>query len=480
MKKLLTFSLPIFLVAYHLGMVHSAAFSSLNLDTNWDTFQCANENPIVDEKTIILTATGLNWPQDLFCLALRKNLKVSGGYEISTQLVNVAPRSGERNIGFAFNVKDENSYDYAYLRYLRSDCTVVEYGHVEKGTLGTKNSHLPCQKLSGNGWHIFRLSVNVNRDVDAYINGKKVGSFHAYFTSRGFGGVLVANGFNNVAEFRDFDISPQLADQDTNSPPAINPDKKLTIKAVELQNENEMRTKIKFFQPDELDHYTRCSTAIKHESNITLTFRIQRDDSYHNSYIKYRRLDSNKNEVFHFNTGNNTDHTNVVYDGRFLKCNGNGRGDNQCNNLPEGQPIPATIYEIDFNPRYGKAYSNQWFRNKYTISTTYYALVDECQGNIYRTPQQKGACAITENQNYAFHERCHCPNMPVSTCKSHCDNDDNCKGYVFLPSYGCQTATTSSCASGCNKHNKGSIGALVFDSDLLSDSYDGCYIKSIA
>jgi len=223
MKKLLTFSLPIFLVAYHLGMVHSAAFSSLNLDTNWDTFQCANENPIVDEKTIILTATGLNWPQDLFCLALRKNLKVSGGYEISTQLVNVAPRSGERNIGFAFNVKDENSYDYAYLRYLRSDCTVVEYGHVEKGTLGTKNSHLPCQKLSGNGWHIFRLSVNVNRDVDAYINGKKVGSFHAYFTSRGFGGVLVANGFNNVAEFRDFDISPQLADQDTNTPPAINP-----------------------------------------------------------------------------------------------------------------------------------------------------------------------------------------------------------------------------------------------------------------
>ena len=116
LKKLLTFSLPIFLVAYHMGMVQSAAFSSLNLDTNWDTFQCANENPIVDEKTIILTATGLNWPQDLFCLALRKNLKVSGGYEISTQLVNVAPRSGERNIGFAFNVKDENSYDYAYLR----------------------------------------------------------------------------------------------------------------------------------------------------------------------------------------------------------------------------------------------------------------------------------------------------------------------------------------------------------------------------
>ena len=109
--------LSILLVGYHLVMIQSAAFSSLDLDTNWNTFQCANENPIVDEKTIILTATGLKWPKDLFCLALRKNLKVSGGYEISAQLINVAPRSGECNIGFAFNVKDENSYDYAYLRY---------------------------------------------------------------------------------------------------------------------------------------------------------------------------------------------------------------------------------------------------------------------------------------------------------------------------------------------------------------------------
>jgi len=220
-KRFLTFNLPILVVAYHLAMVHSAAFSNFNLNTNWDTFQCANENPIVDEKTIILTATGLNWPKDLFCLALRKNLKVSGGYDISTQLVNVAPRSGNRNIGFAFNVKDENSYDYAYLRYLRSDCTVVEYGHVSKGILGTVNNHLPCQPLSGNGWHFFKLSVNATRDVDAYINSNKVGSFHSHFTSRGFGVVLVANGFNTVAEFRDFDISPQLADQVTNSPPEV-------------------------------------------------------------------------------------------------------------------------------------------------------------------------------------------------------------------------------------------------------------------
>ena len=115
-KKLCICPIFVLVVAFYVDIVQSSAFSSFNMDTNWDTFQCANENPTVDEKTIILTATGLNWPQDLFCLALRKNLKVSGGYDISTQLVNVAPRSGNRNIGFAFNVKDENSYDYACLK----------------------------------------------------------------------------------------------------------------------------------------------------------------------------------------------------------------------------------------------------------------------------------------------------------------------------------------------------------------------------
>ena len=93
----------------------ATGLASFDLETNWNTIQCANQNPIVDEKTIILTATGLLWPRDLFCLALRKNLKVSGEYEMSSQLLNVA---GNQSIGFAFNAKDENNYDFAYLRYI--------------------------------------------------------------------------------------------------------------------------------------------------------------------------------------------------------------------------------------------------------------------------------------------------------------------------------------------------------------------------
>ena len=44
--------------------------------------------------------------------------------------------------------------------------------------------------------------------MNAYVNGRVIRTFEAHFTTRGFGGVLAENGFNNIAEFRNFDISP--------------------------------------------------------------------------------------------------------------------------------------------------------------------------------------------------------------------------------------------------------------------------------
>ena len=46
------------------------------------------------------------------------------------------------------------------------------------------------------------------KNINAYIDEKLVGSFIGKFVTRGFGGVLAENGFNNVAEFRNFDIAP--------------------------------------------------------------------------------------------------------------------------------------------------------------------------------------------------------------------------------------------------------------------------------
>ena len=72
---------------------------------------------------------------------------------------------------------------------------------------------LSCVSLSARGWHSLKLSLSRGGDADVYVNDQKIGSFHSTFTTRGFGGVLVRNGFDNIAEFRNFDIAPKLVDE---------------------------------------------------------------------------------------------------------------------------------------------------------------------------------------------------------------------------------------------------------------------------
>ena len=67
--RYLPFFLLLWIVAYQVENAVTASFSNFNLETNWDTYLCANENPIVDEKTIILAATGLK-SDNLPCIAL--------------------------------------------------------------------------------------------------------------------------------------------------------------------------------------------------------------------------------------------------------------------------------------------------------------------------------------------------------------------------------------------------------------------------
>ena len=127
-----------------------------------------------------------------------------------------------------------------------------------------------------------------------------------------------------------------------------------------------------------MKHFSKCPSSTNKDAKLKLSFRIQRDDSSHSSIISYRRLDTNKDEYFKFDWGY-TDHTNVVYDGKNLTCTGNVNFI-QCNELPINQPVPATIYEIDFNPRNGDAHQNKWTRNEYTIQTNYYEKVKACAG----------------------------------------------------------------------------------------------------
>ena len=107
--------LLLWIATFQVEYGNATSLSSFDLETNWDINLCANENPIADEKTIIIVATGLK-PENLPCIALRKNLKISGKYEISSQLINIGPPIGERNFGLIFNAENDRNYDFAYLR----------------------------------------------------------------------------------------------------------------------------------------------------------------------------------------------------------------------------------------------------------------------------------------------------------------------------------------------------------------------------
>jgi len=209
--------LVLYVAIFDVGIVYGTSFANFDMETNWDTYLCANENPIVDEKTVILVASGLT-SGTLPCLAMRKNLKISGRYQISSQLINVAPPIGQRNFGLVFNAKDENNYEFAYLRYIDAQkCTAVVHGYVEKGNVPVDLATSDCLEIQMNSWNSLRLTVNEKSidfpdltNINAYIDKKLVGSFKGQFVTRGFGGVLAENGFNNVAEFRNFDIAPTI------------------------------------------------------------------------------------------------------------------------------------------------------------------------------------------------------------------------------------------------------------------------------
>jgi hypothetical protein len=148
----------------------------------------------------------------------------------------------------------------------------------------------------------------------------------------------------------------------------------MELYSVRHENEDELRTNIIFLSPNEYTSLKKCTSSKSMEQNITFT--IQRDDSSHASFIRYKRLDNGKDETFVLN-GRYSDKTIVTYDGDSLTCTGD-----TCDQLDIGQPVRAFVYEIDFNPRCGEAAGNNWVRNQYTVSAQYYGVAKECKGIV--------------------------------------------------------------------------------------------------
>ena len=64
----------------------------------------------------------------------------------------------------------------------------------------------PNGNPSGGVWFTVRVEVTSGKSVSIYLNNDLVTSLTAHFDTRGHGGVLVANGYSNVIQFRNICI----------------------------------------------------------------------------------------------------------------------------------------------------------------------------------------------------------------------------------------------------------------------------------
>ena len=68
----------------------------------------------------------------------------------------------------------------------------------------------PNGSPSGAVWFTVRVEVSSDRSVNIYLDNYLVTSLTAHFITKGRGGVLVANGFQNIILFRGFDITKNV------------------------------------------------------------------------------------------------------------------------------------------------------------------------------------------------------------------------------------------------------------------------------
>ena len=69
------------------------------------------------------------------------------------------------------------------------------------------NQRSSCaNRPSGGVWFTFRAEVSSDKSVRIYLNNDHLTSLTAHFDTKGRGRVLVANGYDNIIQFRKFTV----------------------------------------------------------------------------------------------------------------------------------------------------------------------------------------------------------------------------------------------------------------------------------
>ena len=82
------------------------------------------------------------------------------------------------------------------------------YGKVNNGVIQSSNSVGGNPKITSGNWYNLKIEVSATKAVKLFLDNVQIGSFNAFWSTRGYGGLIVANGYANLVFFRDFDVSP--------------------------------------------------------------------------------------------------------------------------------------------------------------------------------------------------------------------------------------------------------------------------------
>ncbi|CAH3178162.1 unnamed protein product, partial [Porites evermanni] len=154
------------------------------------------------------------WPKDGFCQVAYLRDSSTSSYQLSVDMYNFMGWRGANSghLGVFLNAEDQDNYDFVYFRP-HSSSLCFQTGYVYKGQPkfdGAKSASCPNGPPKGAEWFNIRVVVSKNSNPagegKVYLKGTLVTSFNLRHPIRKRGGVLVANGYNNVVYYKNFKL----------------------------------------------------------------------------------------------------------------------------------------------------------------------------------------------------------------------------------------------------------------------------------
>jgi len=171
---------------------------------------CATDRPAVISPGVFALDGRIGvWPASGYCRVKANKAFEAIAYTISADFYNANSVNGVKygHIGIFYNAVDINNFDIAYFHVHGPDIC-FHNGQLLQGNIKTEGlirKRCPNGNPPGALWYNVKVVVNGSK-ADVYRDEVFIESITNYFAHKASGGVLVLNGFNNLAYFRNVKI----------------------------------------------------------------------------------------------------------------------------------------------------------------------------------------------------------------------------------------------------------------------------------